>query len=98
MNGEVLLENDCHLEEEYINVYTDSLMAHKAEETYIPIELYKNGCFIITVNTNNSQPGQLSYEQKYHLIIHLKFAQCIPKTQVVYVNGCFIITVNTKNS
>ena len=87
LNGEVISDIDCSVDEGYVNVYHDSLIAHGAEENFIPYELFAKGSFIITVSCNSSQNGQLSYENKGNLSIFLKFEDAIPHTQIVFVVG-----------
>ena len=87
LNGEVLKDIDCSEAEGYVNVYADSLREHSSEDTFIPYNMYTKGGFVITVSTNSSGPGMLSYEQKGNLDIHLRFAQPIAHTQIVYVVG-----------
>ena len=87
LNGEVISDMDCSSNDGYVNVYHDSMIAHGANESYIPYELYSKGSFVITILCNSSQSGQLSYENKGNLSIYLRFEEPIPRTQIVFVLG-----------
>ena len=70
IDGSVLKDQDCSQTDGYVNVYTDSLYAHGAQEYFIPYEIYGKGGFVIVISTNYSQNNELSFEQKRNMNIH----------------------------
>ena len=87
INGETFRDTDCSAEDGYVNVYQDSLIAHSAQDGFIPFKMFKNGSFVISVATNHSQSGHLSYEQKGNMSVHLRFQNPIAQTQIVFIVG-----------
>ena len=87
INGETFRDTDCSAEDGYVNVYQDSLIAHSAQDGFIPFKMFKNGSFVISVATNHSQTGHLSYEQKENMSVHLRFQNPIAQTQIVFIVG-----------
>jgi len=47
------------------------------------------GSFVVSVRTNNSQPGELMYESSGNLVVFINFTQPIAATQLCFVVGEF---------
>ena len=62
INGRVLVEDEIQDGSDHMSVYEDSREACRASDTFIPTELYTHGSFVVSVRTNDSQPGELMYE------------------------------------
>ena len=89
INGRVLIEDEIQAGSDHISVYEDSREACRAFDNFIPTELYTHGSFVVSVRTNNSQPGELMYESSGNLVVFINFTQPIAPTQLCFVVGEF---------
>ena len=89
INGRVLIEDEIQAGSDHISVYEDSREACRAFDNFIPTELYTHGSFVVSVRTNNSQPGELMYESSGNLVVFINFTQPIAATQLCFVVGEF---------
>ena len=87
INGQLLTEADISHNLGYVSTHLDSLIAHDAQDTFISTDMYTRGGFVLTVKTNTSQPGELFYESKGNMDLHLRFANDIAHTQIVFIVG-----------
>ena len=87
INGRVLVEDEIQVGSDHMSVYEDSREACRAFDSFIPTELYTHGSFVISVRTNDSQPGELMYEGSGNLVISINFTQPIATTQLCFVVG-----------
>ena len=87
INGRVLVEDEIQDGSDHMSVYEDSREACRASDTFIPTELYTHGSFVISVRTNDSQPGELMYEGSGNLVVSINFTQPIAATQLCFVVG-----------
>ena len=87
INGRVLVEDEIQDGSDHMSVYEDSREACRASDTFIPTELYTHGSFVISVRTNDSQPGELMYESSGNLVVFINFTAPIAATQLCFVVG-----------
>ena len=87
INGRVLVEDEIQNGSDHISVYEDSREACRSFDTFIPTDLYTHGSFVISVRTNDSQPGELMHEGSGNLVISVNFTQPIATTQLCFVVG-----------
>ena len=87
INGRVLIEDEIQAGSDHISVYEDSREACRASDNFIPTELYTHGSFVVSVRTNDSQPGELMYESSGNLVVFINFTQAIAATQLCFVVG-----------
>ena len=87
INGRVLVEDEIQDGSDHMSVYEDSREASRTSDTFIPTDLYTHGSFVISVRTNDSQPGELMYEGSGNLVISVNFTQPIATTQLCFVVG-----------
>ena len=87
INGRVLIEDEIQAGSDHMSVYEDSREACRASDTFIPTELYTHGSFVVSVRTNDSQPGELMYESSGNLVVFINFTAAIAATQLCFVVG-----------
>ena len=59
----------------------------RISETFIPTDLYTHGSFVVSIRTNDSQPGELMYEGSGNLAITMVFKDPIDQPQLCFVVG-----------
>ena len=89
INGRVLIEDEIQPGSDHMSVYEDSREACRAFDTFIPTDMYTHGSFVVSVRTNDSQPGELMYESSGNLVVFVNFTQAIAATQLCFVVGEF---------
>ena len=87
INGRVLIEDEIQAGSDHISVYEDSREACRASDNFIPTELYTHGSFVVSVRTNDSQPGELMYESSGNLVVFINFTAAIAATKLCFVVG-----------
>ena len=87
IDGKQLINQDVDHANNAVAAFVNSLDAQDNSETFIPFEVFTEGCFVLSIKTNHSQQNELSFERKGNLAIHLKFANNMNTNQVVYVVG-----------
>ena len=87
INGRVLVEDEIQDGSDHISVYEDSREACRISETFIPTDLYTHGSFVMSIRTNDSQPGELMYEGSGNLAITINFKEAIQTAQLCFVVG-----------
>ena len=86
INGVQISGNDS-LNEDYVTTYCDSLHAHGGDY-FIPFKCYKNGCFVLCVNTNQgSDQNGVAIEKRGNLQITLRLKAPLARAHVVHVRG-----------
>ena len=89
INGRVLMDDEVMAGSEHMSIYEDSREACHASDKFIPTKLYTHGSFVVSVRTNNSQPGELMYETSGNLVVFINFTQALAATQLCFVVGEF---------
>ena len=70
-----------------VETYIDSVRAH-GEDYFIPYDLYKKGCFVIAVDTNQgSELNTLAIERRGNMTISLHMNAPLDDSLLVYVVG-----------
>ena len=87
IDGKQLVNQDVDSGNNAVSAFVNSLDAQDNAETFIPFEVFTDGCFVLSIKTNHSQPNELAFERKGNLAIHLKFSNNMATNQVVYVVG-----------
>ena len=70
-----------------VETYIDSVRAH-GEDYFIPYDLYKKGCFVIAIDTNQgSELNTLAIERRGNMSISLHMNDALDASLLVYVVG-----------
>ena len=70
-----------------VETYVNSVRAH-SEDYFIPYDLYKKGCFVIAIDTNQgSELNTLAIERRGNMSISLHMSEPLENSLLVYVVG-----------